>query len=97
MKGNALPDGSGGDSALVEGETCTEPEVEEGSDVASGNGYSNTVELVAKGVPMIWEEGECRIRSPRFPRDGIVIRGRGDADGLDEAEEVAAGESWPVR
>lgn len=37
---------------------CCEVGSDEGE--ASGNGYSNLVELVAKGVPTICDDGECR-------------------------------------
>lgn len=42
----------------------------------SGKGYSKRVEVVAKGVPTIWEDGECRAMSERL-RAGIVRGVRG--------------------
>jgi hypothetical protein len=44
----------------------------------SGNGYSNREEVVAKGVPIIWEEGECSVKSDRVKGPGISSNGGGD-------------------
>lgn len=47
----------------------------EGSPVAvSGKGYSNRVLSVANGVPTIWDDGECKMRSVRSERPGIARR-----------------------
>jgi hypothetical protein len=37
----------------------------------SGKGYSNRVLSFAKGVPTIWEDGECSLRLERFTRRGM--------------------------
>jgi len=50
----------------------------------SGNGYSNRIELVANGVPIIWEEGEWSVRSARDGRLGGVM------DERDGGEDIAA-------
>ena len=44
----------------------------------SGNGYSNLIEFVANGVPIICEEGEWSVRSARDGRDG-KLGGGGEA------------------
>jgi len=53
--------------------------------LVSGNGYSKRVVLVAKGVPMIWEDGEWRVRSAS---PGILrgLRGEGRAETWGDAE-----------
>ena len=67
--GKELPDAIGGATAmgnkrvLADGELTGLDRGEAGLDrwEASGNGYSNLVELVAKGVPTNSEDGECRV------------------------------------
>lgn len=51
--------------------TRSEVELDGGGDV-SGKGYSKRTEVVAKGVPTIWEEGEWRVMSERS-RVGIEL------------------------
>jgi len=66
--GKELPVARGGETAMTDRgmeRVPADDEMdcwEEGSDEgeASGNGYSNLVELVAKGVPIICDDGECR-------------------------------------
>lgn len=62
----------------------------DGEDV-SGKGYSNRVELVANGVPIIWEEGEWSVNSVRSTSAGIFEIRLGLGSGDEDADADSTG------
>lgn len=75
MEGGALP---------FDVESWSEEEDNGESPATSGKGYSNRVEFVTKGVPIIWEDGEWRTKSSRFVGIAVPIGSRlGRSEGFE--------------
>ena len=80
--GNELEDGEADGDGLGSDMAELDPSPSSQVWLVSGNGYSNRVLSMAKGVPTIWEDGEWRAKSSRFIDFRLVIIGSIEADRL---------------